>query len=131
VGRPSSLLARLRCSSASDEAGAANLRLQLRDFAYKELALREIGDGDRELIITTQQLCEYLDVAETRVARLESLGKPSVAPGLTKRKRSETPPDQITSNDEARYVEQEERAAKRTAQQDQDYEGSSIESSSE
>jgi hypothetical protein len=57
------------------------LRLQLRDFAYEELALRKIGDGVRELIITTQQLCEYLDVAETRVARLESLGKPSVAPG--------------------------------------------------
>jgi alkylated DNA nucleotide flippase Atl1 len=35
-----------------------------------------------------------------------SLGKHSIAPGLKKRKRSETPPEQIASGDEAKYVGQ-------------------------
>jgi len=63
--------------------------------------------------------------------RSESLGEHSLAPGLKKRKRSETPPDQITSGDEAIYAEQEEKAAKRMMQEDSDYEGSPIQDSSE
>jgi hypothetical protein len=55
------------------------------------------------------------------VEPLESLGEHSIAPGLKKRKRSETPPDRITSGDEARYAEQEERAAKHMADDDPDY----------
>jgi len=82
------------------------------------------------LVVTTQQLCEYLDAAETMAGPLESLGEHSIAPGLKKRKRSETPPDQITSGDEARYVKQEERAAKRMADDDPDYENTSMGSSS-
>ncbi|KAH8714047.1 hypothetical protein GQ44DRAFT_752139 [Phaeosphaeriaceae sp. PMI808] len=96
------------------------LRLQLSDFADKEPALRESRGKDREIVITTQQLCEYLDAAETKVARLKSLSEDSIAPGLKKRKRAETPPDQITSGDEAKYVGQEERAAKRMAEDETD-----------
>jgi hypothetical protein len=65
------------------------------------------------------------------VNRSESLGEHLVGPGIKKRKRSETPPEEITSNDEARYVEQEERAAKRIAEDDLDYESLSIGSSFE
>ena len=72
------------------------------------LAQDEIGDEGRELVVSAQQLCEYLDAAETMVGQLESLGEHLIAPGLKKRKRSETPSDQITSGDEARYVEQEQ-----------------------
>lgn len=93
------------------------LRLRLRDFAYKELAHNEIGDKDRELVVSTQQLFKYRDAAETMVEQLESLSEHSITPGLKKRKRSETPPDQIASGDEARYVRQE-RAAKRMADDD-------------
>ena len=64
------------------------------------------------------------------VGQLESLGEHSIASRLKKRKRSETPPDQITSSDEAKYVKQEERAAKRMADDDRDYENTSIKSSS-
>lgn len=81
--------------------------------------------------ISTRQLCEYLGAAETMVNRSESLGEHSVGLGIKKRKRSETPPDEITSNDEVRYVEQEERVAKRIAEDDLDYESQSIGSSSE
>jgi len=49
------------------------------------------------------------------VGRSESLGEHSIGPGIRKRKRSETPPKEMTSGDEAGYVEEEERAAKRVA----------------
>lgn len=89
-----------------------------------------LGREDRELVVSAQQLCQYLAAAEGKV-RLRSLGKHSIAPGIKKRKRPETPPDQITSDDEARYVEQEERVAKRIAGDDPDYENLSIKSLSE
>ena len=51
-----------------------------------------------------------------------SLGKHSIAPGIRKRKRSETPPEEIAPSDEAKYVDDEERAAKRLTYDDPDYE---------
>jgi hypothetical protein len=105
------------------------LRLRLSDFAHEELAQEEIGDDDRELIVSAQQLCDCLDAAEAMEGQSESLSEHFIPPGLKKRKRSETPPDQITSGDEAKYVEQEGRAAKRTAESDSDYENASVKSS--
>lgn len=84
--------------------------------------LKELGNDDREVVISTHQLCDYLRVAETRFRSLDSLYVQSIAPGIKKRKRSETPPEEITSSDEARYAEQEERTAKRIANGDPDYE---------
>jgi hypothetical protein len=40
---------------------------------------------------------------------------------VKKRKRAETPPEQIASGDEEKYVQQETRAAKRMADEDPDY----------
>ena len=61
-----------------------------------------------------------------------ALGKNSLPNGVTKRKRSATPPEQIRPSDEAWYAEEEEKAAKRTARHDDDYMGiSSLESFSE
>jgi hypothetical protein len=81
-------------------------------------------------VVSAQQLCQYLTAAETKVRQLGSLGKHSMAPGLKKRKRSETPPDHIASGDEAKYVDQEERALKRMADDDLEYENTSMISSS-
>lgn len=53
-----------------------------------------------------------------------AVGKQSLAKGLRKRKRSETPPDEIRADDEEEYAEQEKRAAKRT-DHDPSYEDSS------
>jgi len=70
--------------------------------------------------------------AESKVKEARSLGKHSIPPRVKKRKRSETTPEQIDSGDEVRHVEQAERAAKRMADDDPDYDGtSSIESSAE
>ncbi|PVH92916.1 hypothetical protein DM02DRAFT_677178 [Periconia macrospinosa] len=96
------------------------LRLQLRDFAYEELAHNELADEERELVISTRQLCEYLDVAET-MGGVESLGEHSLRPEIKKGKRSETPPEELNLSDEAKYTKQEERAAKRIADGDSDY----------
>ena len=60
------------------------------------------------------------------IGQLDLLGEHAIAPGLKKRKRSETPPDQITSSDEAGYIKQEERAVKRMAEDDSDYKDASI-----
>lgn len=63
--------------------------------------------------------------------RSESLGEHLIGPGIKKRKRSRTPPEEITSGDEARYLEQEARAAKRMTEGDPNYEDTSTTSSLE
>jgi hypothetical protein len=84
------------------------------------------------LVVSAELLCQYLTAAETRVRQLRFglLGKHPVAPGLKKRKRLETPPEQITSGDETRFLEHEQRAAKRMEDDDPDYENPSTTSSS-
>ena len=82
----------------------------MNDFTYKELAQKEMGDEDTDISISGIQLCQYLDAADSKVER--ALGKQSLAKDVKKRKRSETPPEDIRAGDEAKYAEQE-RAAKR------------------
>ncbi|KAF2787667.1 hypothetical protein K505DRAFT_316306 [Melanomma pulvis-pyrius CBS 109.77] len=98
------------------------LQLHLSDFAHKGLVQEEIGTQDQELVIPAQQLCQFLTAAEVKVRQRGSLSKDPIPPGVKKRKRSETPPEEIASGDEARYVEEEKRAAKRIADDDLDYE---------
>ncbi|KAF1952620.1 hypothetical protein CC80DRAFT_527689 [Byssothecium circinans] len=57
------------------------------------------------------QLCRYVDAAESKVRR--ALRTESLGNNVKKRKRSEIPPEEIQSSDEAKYAKQEERAAKR------------------
>jgi hypothetical protein len=80
-----------------------------------------ISAGDGEVFLSTQQLCRYLAAAEDKTQLKRMLVKHSIFPGVKKRKRSEIPSERITS-DEAKYVEQKERAAKRIADNDLDYE---------
>ncbi|KAI9695105.1 MAG: hypothetical protein M1820_008909 [Bogoriella megaspora] len=103
----------------------SGLRLRLSDFACEELVQNEMGDEDTEIYVSAIQLCQYLAVAESKVGRGQSLIEHSFAYEVKKRKRSETPPEEIGSSDEARYIEQEQRAAKRAADHDKDYEDTS------
>jgi hypothetical protein len=50
------------------------------------------------------------------------LVKHSILPGVKKRKRSETPPEKLASDDEAKYADEEVRASKRVKEDDHDYE---------
>lgn len=98
------------------------MRLRLSDFANEELVQKEIGDQAQELVVSTEQLCQYLTAAETKVHQAGLLSKHSISSEVKKRRRSETPPEEITSGDEARYTKQKERAAKQIAEDDPDYE---------
>lgn len=97
------------------------LRLHLSDFANKGLVQRKVGDLDEDITISTRQLCEFLDTAEAKIYERESLSQDLIPFGVKKRKRPETPPEEMVSGDEARFVQLEERAAKRTAKDDPDY----------
>lgn len=82
----------------------------------------EIRDQGQDLTISAEQLCQFLTAAEIKVHQRASLIVTPLAPWIRKRKRSEPPLEEVTSGDEARYVELEERATKRMADEDSDYE---------
>ena len=103
------------------------LQFQLSDFACEELTRDTIIGEDREIIVSTQELCQYLTAAEDKIRRQRqgTLLRHSISLGVKKRKRSETPPERTASDDEAKYAEREERAAKRMEDNDPDYENAS------
>lgn len=80
--------------------------------------------------MSARQLCQHLAQAESRAQGRELLVKHTLPSGVRKRKRSETPEEEIASCDEARFLEQEQKAAKRAAINDPDYETTSTESGS-
>lgn len=97
------------------------LRLRLSDCACRSLTEEMIQNGeDCEINVSTRELCRYLAAAE-EWAQNRPRRRDYVPPGLKKRKRSETPSETIASDDEAKYTEQEERAAKRAAAEDLEY----------
>jgi hypothetical protein len=97
------------------------LRLHLSDFAHKGLVQDELANQDRDLVVTAQELCQFLAAAEAKAQQRGSLSRDSIAPGVKKRKRSETPPEEIASGDERAYAQQEQRTAKRLANDDPDF----------
>jgi hypothetical protein len=110
-----------------DELGIATnhtgLQLQLSDFAYEELVDSELGDVDAPITISAQQLCKFLVEAETKSKQARTGGKHRVAPGVRKRRRSETPPEEIAKADEERYKNQEQKVVRRMESQDPAYKG--------
>ncbi|KAH0565679.1 hypothetical protein GP486_000919 [Trichoglossum hirsutum] len=109
------------CDDQGNPTDNPGLRLRLSDFTHKGLTEDIVRDGDREILLSTQQLCQYLTDGEDQVRRWEMLSKNPIPPGVKKRKRSRTPPERITSDDKAKYVEQEQKAAKRMEDDDSDY----------
>ena len=90
-----------------------------------------MGDKDVEIRISGVHLCQYLAAAERKGQRAQSLWKHPFATEVKKKKRSETPPEEIASGDEAGYVEDEQRAAKHASDHDDDYIDTSAESLAE
>jgi ribosomal protein L35 len=78
-----------------------------------------VGEEGTFIYIPGSKLCEYLNAADSKEE--QALGKHVFDKEVKKRKRSETPPEEMKADDEARYAEQMERAAKR-ADIDMDYE---------
>ena len=88
-----------------------------------------IGDLNQPIIVSSEQLCQYLTAAEAIAQKKNKRIRHSI-PGIKKRKRSRTPPEQMTSDDEAEYVEQEQRVDERMMEDDPDYQHASTESTS-
>lgn len=57
---------------------------------------------DRELLITSRQLCDFLSRAEEeqRVQTLQQGSINRLRPGVGKRRRPQTPPEQLSSEEE-------------------------------
>ncbi|KAJ5843735.1 uncharacterized protein N7525_001476 [Penicillium rubens] len=76
------------------------LRLSLRDFATEELS-RGLTSLDQEISITSRQLCDFLSCAEEE-QRGQTLLQGSInllRPGAGKRRRPQTPPEQLSSEE--------------------------------
>jgi hypothetical protein len=68
-------------------------------------------------------LYELLTRAEAEAKKVRELAgkKIHLKPGARKRRRMKTPLEELESEDERRFVKEEERAAKRVAGEDGDY----------
>ncbi|KAE8147062.1 hypothetical protein BDV25DRAFT_161188, partial [Aspergillus avenaceus] len=77
------------------------LQLSLRDFATEYLC-RGRSDLKREIVLTSEQLCCFLSSAEARQdSQTQIQGSVNlVRPGVLKRRRPQTPPEQASSEDE-------------------------------
>lgn len=82
------------------------LRLALRDFAPDGLA-QKYADLDKEVIITSEQLCRFLQEAEARqqAETRHVCYTDRIQTGARKRRRTRTPPDD--SGDDASFEERE------------------------
>jgi hypothetical protein len=95
------------------------LRLTLSDFATDKLC--DILDSPT-LVITYGKLAQLLDRAEQMQQVRESAGGTKSGRKTKKRQRSSSPAEQIRSDDEARFLEDERRAIKKVAAEDEDFE---------
>ncbi len=100
----------------------SGLRLSLGDFAAEALT-DQFNDLNDDILISSQDLCKYLDDAERRASTVrQKKGVVNPKPAqLTKRRRQSTPPDDLDEAREQRFRDEEERARKRRAQDDSSY----------
>lgn len=128
-----------------DEQGNANtsrdagLRLGLRDFAPPSLPLGDSPEGDcppgcasdltDSFLIDSVTLCRFLDEAEKeeqeskqKIGFVEPLQQ-----GARKRYRTKTPPEELNSEDESKFEEDERRVRARMTNDDSYYKTSGSE----
>lgn len=101
----------------------ASLCLRLEDFAH-EKTCRTFQDIDKDIIVTSDELFQYLKQAEAIVKMTES-SHLSQTPRLKKRRRTQTPEEQLDDRDEDAYAEDEEHISKRRDLDDASYKKSS------
>jgi hypothetical protein len=100
----------------------SGIRLQFQDFADEKIA-KDIRTDNREIFISAGTLCLYLADAETcdRGPSPTPRSKSTIKANAVIHDRSETPPDTLTSDEETKYQQEEDRAAKRAALKDPEY----------
>jgi hypothetical protein len=108
-----------------DKAGAVNtspkagLHLQLSNFA-PNVIVREYANLRGEIFISCQQLSEFLSSSESKAAKKkQGTGRVDTSQaGVKKRRRTETPPDELDTEDEKYFESLELRASKRADEGD-------------
>ncbi|KAJ5865536.1 hypothetical protein N7534_000089 [Penicillium rubens] len=84
-----------------DKPEQPTLQLSLRDFAPKSIS-QKYPDLDQDIIISSREFCEFLTSAEAEHQK-QLLGKgvdEPLLPGTRKRRRVQTPPEQLSSEGE-------------------------------
>ncbi|KAL2047869.1 hypothetical protein ABVK25_011278 [Lepraria finkii] len=94
----------------------AGLRLRLEDFADQKTC-RQFEDVDRDIFVSCGELCQYLKEAGAIAKTAES----------TKRRRTQTPEEQLDDRDEDAYAEDDGHVSKRRDLDDSSYKESSSE----
>lgn len=98
------------------------LRLLVKDLATEELAqgCPNLGQG---IVISSQLLCRFLQITEARQPfQEEHAGSTNkLRQEALKRRRSETPPDNVRPDDEAKFQAAEKRVEKRGCCNNLDY----------
>ncbi|KAF8848423.1 hypothetical protein BDZ45DRAFT_732937 [Acephala macrosclerotiorum] len=109
-----------------NEVPGSDLKLQLRDFATTRL-LQQFGPLTEDITIPASKLCEYLERSEVKHGQNErhSGDEEALPPGALKKSQDEATVDELGTDDELRFKEQEERAAKRIELDESSYEASS------
>jgi len=106
----------------------SGLRLHLEDFADQETC-RRFKDLDRDIFVSCDELYQCLREAEVltkKWARKKAARKETAHnPRPKKRRRTETPEEQLDDRDEAAFVKDEERVSKRQELDDSSYKESS------
>jgi len=100
--------------------------LRLEDFGTEAFAARFPGLTE-DVHISAEQLFAYLERAEAKAKRVkdgEGLMR-STKPWVRKRRRDSTPPEQLDSDRERRFTEQEQRAAEKVMRDDVSYKATS------
>lgn len=95
------------------------IQLRLSDFACKTLVEMDLKDENADICISGKELCAYVDEAEDESEGLGVTDPPNDR--ITMRIRSLTPPEQLNSDDEARFVLDEAEAEARQDDEDPGY----------
>lgn len=98
------------------------LEIQLRDFATENL-IKNSNAITQRIFIASSTLYDYVTKAEADAEIVkERRGEMfQLKPGAKKRRRQKTPLQELTSDDVRRFLDEEERDAKRITRHDTDY----------
>ena len=101
----------------------ARVHLRLEEFADRETC-RQLKDLDRDIFVSCSELYQYLEEAEA-TAKIAESSKIVRNPKLKKRRRTQTPEEQLNDRDEDAFAKSEERTAKRQDVDDSSYQENS------
>ena len=101
------------------------LRLHLEDFADEETC-RHFKDLDRDIFVSCDEMYRFLVEAEA-IVKIAKSTRQEPDMRLKKRRRTQTPEEQLDDRDEDAYAKAEEHVSKRRDMEDESFKGSSSE----